>query len=93
MGNTTTTRASNSSSSAAEAATDQSLAQRPGGRRQRRAEQYRGRERFHDRQDADEETADKEHENAALDQCHPRGIVPHPLVGKLTEFISHGPAR
>jgi hypothetical protein len=78
---------------APEPATDQSLTHRPSRGRERRAEQNRGREMLRDRQYADEEAENEQHENAALDQCHPRGIVGHSFVGRLREFICHGYGR
>jgi len=74
----------------AEPATNQSLTYRPSRGRQCRAEQNRGRERLHDRQNADKEADNKQHENAAFNQCHPPAIVGGSLVGLLTEFIGHG---
>jgi hypothetical protein len=74
-------------------ATDQSLIHWPCRVGECRAEQNRGRERFHDRQHADKEADDEQHENAALDNCHPRGTVLDPLFCRLATFIWHGRGR
>jgi hypothetical protein len=72
-----------------EPATDQSLTHRPSRGRQSRAEKDRRRERLHDCQDADGEADNEQHEKAALDQCHPRGIIAHSLVGRLRVLVCH----
>src|SRR5271156_6545189 len=75
---------------APEPVADQSLTHRPSRGCECRAKQNRGRERLHDRQDADEEADNEQHENAALDQGHPRGNVGRSFVHRSTEFICHG---
>jgi hypothetical protein len=46
----------------------------------------RGRERPHDCDHADQKADEEQRENAALDHCHPRGIVTRSFVGRLSEF-------
>jgi hypothetical protein len=62
---------------------DQRLTHRPSRGRQCRAEQNRDRERPHHRQYANEKAKNQQHENAALDQRHPRGIVARSFFGHL----------